>query len=41
MSKPHYGPTWGQSDKWGKPKCKTRTYQNGGFKHKKKSNSGS
>ncbi len=36
-SKKHYGPRWGQTDKWGKPKCTTRTYQNGGLKYNKKS----
>jgi hypothetical protein len=41
MSKPYYGPRWGQTNKWGKPKCKTRTYQNGGLKHKNKSSSDS
>lgn len=36
-SKKHYGPRWGQTDKWGKPKCTIRTYQNGGLKYNKKS----
>lgn len=33
----HYGPKWGQTDKWGKPKCTTRTFENGGLKKSKKS----
>lgn len=31
-----YGPRWGQTDKWGKPKCNTRTLANGGFKKRRK-----
>lgn len=40
-TKRHYGPRWGQTDKWGKYKCTTPTVANGGVKitKKKKSNS--
>ena len=31
----YYGPRYGQTDKWGKPKCTTRTYANGGVKRTK------
>ena len=37
----HYGPKWGQTDKYGRYKCKTPTRANGGIKNtkcKKKSN---
>ena len=34
----YYGPRYGQTDKWGKPKCKQRTYSNGGLKRTKKQN---
>jgi len=33
-----YGPRYGQTDKYGKPKCNTRTYANGGLTRKRKSN---
>lgn len=31
-----FGPRWGQTDKWGRPKCKFRSVANGGIKPKKR-----
>lgn len=36
MANHPYGPRWGQTDKWGKPKCKFRSVANGGIKPTKK-----
>lgn len=35
-SKKAYGPKWGQTDKYGKFKCKTPSIANGGIKRGKK-----
>ena len=35
MARHPYGPRWGQTDKWGRYKCKERSVANGGFKQTK------
>ena len=35
MARHPYGPRWGQTDKWGRYKCKERSVANGGIKRTK------